>query len=215
MSKERVNSVMSKLQNCLISPKMHNPEAAPRQGLIMVKPHSTKQGLDHVVESILRADGNFQIEGLADLALKEAIKSVEVNSVIVRDLSAVAYGPKLLKHFYGDKINRRYYPIILELYLGRVVFLSFTLNPAGSKDAANVFDDLKGTTQTFDSNGDIVDTSKGIRGIFGEPYVVYSNQELAEMDEERFRRAIIPAIQNYIHVCDKPNEAETALIAIS
>ena len=117
----------------------------------------------------------------------------------------------MINLFYGDKSDRRYYPLILEWYVGKVVFLDFSLISSDRDSLITDLHALKGTTQTYDIRGQTVDHSTGIRGIIGQPYLVYPKETLDLLDDNEYRQVIRPIIQNYIHVCDKTNEAELAL----
>ena len=180
-------------------------------GLVMVKPHAVQQGLDHIVEAMLRGDSRLLQTSLADQALRQTIERTELLNPIARDLSETRSGQKLIDLFYGDKTDRRYFPLIAEWYTGKVLFLPFLLDTLSQEQLTVDLDTLKGTTQTFDSSGLEVDASLGIRGILGSPYSVYKTDEIERMSDSAYRTAVEPMIQNFVHVCDKPGEAVAAL----
>lgn len=180
-------------------------------GLVMVKPHAVQQGLDHIVEALLRGDSRLLQASLADQALRQTIERTELLNPIARDLSETRSGQKLIDLFYGDKTDRRYFPLIAEWYTGKVLFLPFLLDTLSQEQLTVDLDTLKGTTQTFDSSGLEVDASLGIRGILGSPYSVYKTDEIERMSDSAYRTAVEPMIQNFVHVCDKPGEAVAAL----
>ena len=55
---------MNKVLDCSPSRLLKPESTTTTQGLIMVKPHALKQGLDHVIDSILRGDGSCYTDEL-------------------------------------------------------------------------------------------------------------------------------------------------------
>jgi hypothetical protein len=182
-------------------------------GLIMVKPHAVKAGLAPVIKDILngaRVPSNLD----RDDPMLRLLPRLTVVDSIYMDLCIEKYGEDLINLFYQDKVDRRYFPLIRELYMGKVAFLALNLSISKFNivDACN---SIKGTTETFNNEGVRVTTAIGLRGALGAAYPHYNNEELADLDDWDYRQRIIPVINNYIHVPDKPGEVEAVLEIIN
>lgn len=195
----------------VLSPTEHSSRDCVVQGLMMVKPHAVERGLGSVIEGMMRHRLDQVSRGFERDWSHGLVDRIEAQESIPRDLRVHRAGKDLLDLFYGDKSNRRYYPLIREWYTGRVLFIPFELRTDDPKSVPTDLDALKGTTSTISETGDVVDSPLGIRGVLGTTYVTYSQEILSSMNEEEYRNAIRPVIQNFIHVCDKPGEASEAI----
>jgi len=174
----------------------------------MVKPHAYERVLDKVIEETLRGLGvasDLQPEDRLNCFLD----GLTVGEPMIRDLRVVPYGVKLIELFYGDKSNRRYYPLIMQHYIGKVAFLPYVYS-GEEADLDGLYPAIKGTTETYDVKGDQVDSATGIRGLFGEPYQVVSHESSLGMDDHDYERCFLPVVNNYIHVCDSRAEINKA-----
>ncbi len=96
-------------------------------GVVIVKPHAFEQVLTPVVADIL--DGGETAKRLSsDDPLRSFLGRIETRPPVIRDLRICNVGESLLKIFYEDKHNWRYFPLIMRRYLGRVAFLPYTFH---------------------------------------------------------------------------------------
>lgn len=181
-----------------------------KQGLVMVKPHALEQGLDAVVREVLNK-GNASESLTINDHLRKVIDAIDIEPTIIYDIRTAKFGAFLLDLFYKDKAERRYYPIMIERYLEKVAFIPY-LHKEGFQLSPDIdeFKAIKGTTETFDDNN-IINLALGIRGILGETYLCISGKTRVSLDENAYREAALPMIDNYIHVCDTPEQIDTAL----
>lgn len=188
------------------------PEVASHLGLVMVKPHAVACQLDTVIETILQT-GEPSFSSDTILEVHPYLGNVVAQSALPRNLLQTSYGDQLIDFFYRDKADRPYFPLIKKFYLGKVVLLPFFFN--GSKKEFGAFNNaLKGATMTLKEDGSLKQRPHGIRGLLGEPYIDYEKSTLASLDSDDYESAVSPVIQNYIHVCEKDGEAETALSVV-
>jgi hypothetical protein len=177
-------------------------------GLIMVKPHAVGAILDPVIYEMLNSNKTSSLLPEDD-PLRGMINNLEMGTPAIRDLKTIKYGEALLDLFYGDKLTRRYYPMIREFYLGRVVFLPFIFY-GDRVEYTESLHAMKGTTETFDSDGLQLNCARGIRGALGVPYQFVSNGEAEDFDDMSYRYHFEPVVNNFVHICDKPGEVEAA-----
>ena len=189
---------------------MANSQVADRhKGLVMVKPHAMKEVLDPVIESILSGGHASMLLPNGD-PLLGMIQDVEVGQPTIRDLRSITYGEQLITLFYSDKSDRRYYPILRKLYLGKVAFLPFIFH-GNAEQRTKLVVAMKGTTETYDEYGSVVTPAAGIRGALGVPYLYTPNDTAKDLDDRTYQHQVEPVVNNYIHVCDTPHEIELAL----
>lgn len=181
-----------------------------RPGLLMVKPHALELGLDHVVEGLL-TPGSYASKVISDDdPLKRYVNNIQLGTPIVRDLSRLPKGKKLIELFYADKVTRRYYPLILEQYVGNVILLPY--NEANlDSDSSKVSDAIKGETLVLDHEGNAINRPTGIRGIIGQTYEYFTNQEAELLDDASYRHYFMPVVNNYVHVCDSKCQVSAAM----
>lgn len=190
----------------------NNLPVKPHEGLIMVKPHAVEQVLDPVIGAVLGGSDGLGLLSPSD-PLSSMIKDIELRAPVIRDLRIMDYGESLLTLFYDDKSDRRYYPMIREKYLGKVVFLPFFFH--GSDEKYNeLLSAIKGTAETYGATGSVVTEAIGIRGALGQPYQFFTNEEASDLDDASYRQYFEPVVDNYIHVCDSTQEVEIALKTI-
>jgi len=189
---------------------MSNPENLPSKGLIMVKPHAYDMVLDPIIKQMLEGEGVSRLLNDDD-PLVAYLPDIEVDEAVrVADLTGASFGKSMIELFYGDKETRRYYPLIQRYYMGRVAFMTYTYH--GEPDnLPDVYRALKGTTQTFTTSGDQIDPPSGIRGLFGEPYVLASAEEASHMSDAEYNDRFTPVVKNFIHVPDSQQEIQRAL----
>ena len=177
-------------------------------GIVMVKPHAYERVLDQVIDETLRGFGVASDLHPED-RLNCFLDSLTIGEPMVRDLRVVPYGVKLIELFYGDKSNRRYCPLIMQHYVGKVAFLPYIYR-GEEADLDVLHPAIKGTTETFDANGDQVDSATGIRRLFGEPYQFVSHESSLVMDDHDYERCFLSVVNNYIHVYDSRAEINKA-----
>lgn len=178
-------------------------------GLIMIKPNALQAIIDPMITATFEGDVQpvFKQPGCDFI---QDLDKVKLCGRYYRDLSTIPYGNELIDLFYGDKKSRRYFPMISEFYRGSVAFLLF-----GYRDNQQGLDSfltkVKGTAETYDENEKMVTSARGIRGALIRPYRYYSNDIGDTLDNDQYKEAFSPVVQNYIHVCDTPREVATAV----
>lgn len=177
-------------------------------GVVMVKPHAFEQVLTPVVADIL--DGGETAKRLStDDPLRSFLGRIETRSPVIRDLLACNVGESLLKVFYEDKHNRRYFPLIMERYLERVAFLPYTFH-GDAEELPRLYDAMKGSAETFDAEGYTISQATGVRGLLSEAYLAVDGATLL-LDDETYRERCLPMIDNVFHVCDTQQQNTEAL----
>jgi hypothetical protein len=177
-------------------------------GLVMVKPHAFSATLDPLVSDII--NGGKTSERLDEHdPLRIFIGRVETRPAVIRDLRTCTVGETLLKVFYEDKQDRRYFPIIMERYLGRVAFLPYVFH-GSTQEMPQFYEALKGSAETFNSEGLTVSQAAGVRGLLSRPYMAVDDSDLL-LDDEAYRNKCLPMIDNVFHVCDSQEQNEEAL----
>ncbi len=175
--------------------------------LIMIKPHALDETLDPLIVETLH--GNYPHDLLvADDPLHGRISEIQLLSPIIRDLRSVPYGRKILEIFYANKSDRRYYPMIMREYLGRVAFIPFVYR---TEDPSVLFENIKGSTETFDMDGEIVDRQLGIRGMTCKPYQFVSGEDSAGLNNQEFEELFLPVVNNAIHVSDIHGQTQAVM----
>lgn len=177
-------------------------------GIVMVKPHAFEQMLVPVVADIL--DGGETSKRLdTDDPLRSLLDRIDTRPLVIRDLRVCKVGKNLLDVFYEDKRTRRYFPLMMERYLGRAAFLPYTFH-GRTEELPQLYDALKGSAETFNAAGSTVSHAEGIRGLLSEPYLAVDSDTLLLGDEE-YRKRCLPMIDNVLHVCDTQQQNEHAL----
>lgn len=177
-------------------------------GVVMVKPHAFEQALAPVVADIL--DGGETAERLHDDdPLRLFLGRIETRAPVIRDLRSSKVGASLLNIFYEDRREKRYFPLILEHYAGKVAFLPYVFH-GDAEELPQFYDALKGSTGTFDIEGHAVSQPTGIRGLLNLPYLAVNISTLS-LDDAAYREHCVPWIDNVLHVCDTQWQNEQAL----
>jgi hypothetical protein len=177
-------------------------------GIVMVKPHAFEQVLAPVVADIL--DGGETAKRLStDDPLRSFLGRIETRAPVIRDLRSCNVGTSLLNVFYEDKRERRYFPLILERYVGRVAFLPYIFH-GNTEELPQLYDAMKGSAETFDTKGHAVSQATGVRGLLSEPYLAVDSSALL-LDDTAYRERCSPMIDNVFHVCDTQQQNEQAL----
>lgn len=177
-------------------------------GIVMVKPHAFEQILTPVVADIL--DGGETAKRLsAGDPLRPFLGRIETRSPVIRDLRICNVGESLLEVFYEEKHNRRYFPLIMERYLGRVAFLPYTFH-GDAEELPQLYDAMKGSAETFDTEGHTVSKATGVRGLLSEAYLAVDSAALL-LDDEAYRERCLPMIDNVFHVCDMQQQNMQAM----
>lgn len=177
-------------------------------GVVMVKPHAFEQILTPVVADIL--DGGETAKRLGtDDPLRSFLGRIETRPPVIRDLRICNVGESLLKVFYEDKHNRRYFPLIMERYLGRVAFLPYMFH-GDTEELPQLYDAMKGSAETFDTEGHTVSQATGVRGLLSEAYLAIDSTALL-LDDDAYRERCLPMIDNVFHVCDTQQQNTQAL----
>jgi len=194
---------------------MFEDTSKSRQGLIMVKPHALEQGLDVVVKEILNKSDASELLAIDD-PLRKVIDVIDIESTIVCDLRTAKFGAFLLDLFYKDKAERRYYPIMIERYLGKVAFIPY-IHRDGCQLSPDIneYKAIKGMTETFDINNNVINSARGVRGVLGRPYLCIDGKTRASQDEDVYREFALPMIDNFIHVCDSSEQITSAREVLS
>lgn len=182
---------------------------AEQVGFVMVKPHAFDMCLDPVISEILQGNG-LANQLATDDQLRPVLDKLKLGNPTIRNLATVSYGSKLLELLYGDKITRRYYPLIQEYYLGKIAIIPYLYDGVPT-DMPQVYNAIKGKTETHDQDGRLIDKRVGLRGLLGEPYLLYDTQSSIVVDNETYRRRFTPVVNNYIHVSDSTVEITEAL----
>jgi len=178
----------------------------------MIKPHAMEQIIDPVLAATFSGNVQPVFEGPECDFVKE-LGLITLCGRYYRDLATVPYGDHLLQLFYGDKQDRRYFPMIQEFYRGAVMFL--LIGYSGSTTDFSLFlESVKGSSETFDEHGELVTVAKGVRGALQQAYRYYSREASNSMEDETYEEAFRPVIQNFIHVCDTPKEVAAALTCL-
>ncbi len=168
-------------------------------GVVMVKPHAFEKMLTPVVTDIL--DGGETAKHLsANDPLRSFLGKIETRPPIIRDLRICNAGRNLLRVFYEDKRDRRYFPLIMERYLGRVAFLPYAFHGDVEK-LPQLYDAMKGSAETFNAEGHTVSPATGVRGLLSKPYLAVDGATLL-LDDKTYRERCLPMIDNVFHVCD-------------
>jgi hypothetical protein len=177
-------------------------------GIVMVKPHAFEHVLDPIVADIL--DGGEATKHLSeDDPLRSYMGSIEMRAPIIRDLRSSKIGTNLLTIFYGDKREKRYFPLIMERYMGKVAFLPYVFH-GQSDELPQLYDAMKGTAETFDADGGAVSQPLGVRGLLSKPYLAVDASALS-LNDIAYRTRCLPMVDNVFHVCDTPQQNEQAL----
>ena len=177
-------------------------------GVVMVKPHAFEQILTPVVADILDGGETAKRLSTGD-PLRSFLGRIETRPPVIRDLRICNVGESLLKVFYEDKHNRRYFPFIMERYLGRVAFLPYTFHGV-AEELPQLYDAMKGYAETFDTEGHTVSKATGVRGLLSEAYLAVDSVALL-LDDEAYRERCLPMIDNVFHVCDAQQQNVQAL----
>ena len=181
-------------------------------GVVMVKPHAFEQILTPVVADIL--DGGETAKRLsAGDPLRSFLGRIETRPPVIRDLRICSVGESLLKVFYEDKHSRRYFPLIMERYLGKVAFLPYTFH-GNTEELPQLYDAMKGSAETFNTEGHTVSQARGVRGLLSEAYLAIDNAALL-LDDEAYRNRCLPMIDNVFHVCDTSEQIVTVMRLLS
>lgn len=194
----------------VVAPYPEYGKVAPRTfGLIMVKPNAADQVFDPVLAAAFDGDVQPIFEQSGCDFVKELDK-VTLCGRYYRDLSTVPYGDTLIQLFYGDKQGRRYFPMISDYYRGRVAFLLLGYN-GSQEDFDQFLRNVKGEAETYNEYGELVTAARGVRGALQLSYRHYSCEDSYGLNDEEYRQAFSPVVQNFIHVCDTPREVATAM----
>jgi hypothetical protein len=178
-------------------------------GLIMIKPNATDQALHPVITSTF--EGNVHpIFEQASCDFVPELNKVTLCGSYYRDLGAVPYGDALIDLFYGDKKDRRYFPMISEYYRGKTVFLLLGYE-GGQEEFGHFLTSVKGEAETYNECGELVTAARGVRGALTTPYRHYDREASVTLQDKEYVRAFSPVVQNFIHVCDTPGEVAMAL----
>ena len=174
----------------------------------MIKPHALREALDVAVADIL--NGGATSERLCDDdPLKAYIGRINTAPTIDHDLSAVDSGLDLLGVFYGDKQTRRYFPLILKQYLGKVAFMPYIFR-GEADELPDLYDAIKGEAETFDYGGDSVTRPRGVRGLLCPPHLAVDSSALS-LDDFAYSERCLPMVDNVLHVCDTLEQNEHTL----
>ena len=177
-------------------------------GVVMVKPHAFEQMLTPIVADIL--DGGETAKRLrTGDPLRFFLDRIETRPPVIRDLRICNVGESLLRIFYEDKHNRRYFPLIMERYLGKVAFLPYTFQ-GDAKELPKLYDAMKGSAETFNTEGRIVSQARGVRGLLSKAYLAVDSAALL-LDDAAYRERCLPMIDNVFHVCDTQQQNMQAL----
>jgi hypothetical protein len=187
-----------------------NLRAPETLGMIMIKPNATETFLDVHIQSTMGGDVSpiFQNERCAQFI--EDLSGICTIGTYYRDLSTLNYGVNIIDLFYGDKKDRRYFPMIQENYLGPVIFILFEY-PGNYEELVDFMIRLKGNAQTHNEVGNIADHGIGIRGVLTKPHRYHSAEESIHLSDHEYREAFSPVVKNFIHTCDTPREIACAL----
>ena len=182
------------------------------KGVVMVKPHAFEQTLTPLVADTLD-DGQTAARLKASDPLKSFLGQLEVGTPIIRDLRTFVAGQSLLNIFYEDKRDRRYFPLIMERYAGRVAFLPYSFY-GYSEELPRLYEAMKGSAETFDASGRLVSQASGVRGLLSPPYEALDSKALLLGDAD-YRKRCLPMVDNVFHVCDTRLQNEQALQLLS
>ena len=177
-------------------------------GVVMVKPHAFEQVLDPLVADILEG-GETAKHLSADDPIRSFLGRIEVGPPVIRDLRTSKIGAGLLRIFYEDKQTRRYFPLIMERYMGKVAFLPYEFH-GDAEELPQLYDAMKGSAETFDAGGRIVSRPTGVRGLLSEAYLAVDAATLL-LDDAVYRERCMPMIDNVFHVCDTQQQNGQAL----